>query len=510
MAEISSNKTIAKNTVYMYFRMALVTIVGLYTSRVILATLGIDDYGIYTIAGSVVALFSFITGALGQSSSRYITVELGKVKDDDLTQLIKCFLTTKSIHIILAFIIFLLCETIGLWVLYKSAIPEERITAAFWVFQISTLTAMLNVIQIPFTALIIAHEKMGIYAYISIFEVVGKLLICYLLFLSPIDKLIFYAFLLLLVQSIVFLIYFLYCKRSFKECKMGFGIDGSFFRPILSFSFWNLFGSMSYAALTQGTTILVGFFFGPAIVSGRAIANQVKQQIINFVTSFRTAINPQILKRHAAGETTSYKHLLMWSANVTFYMMLVLVLPLFFAADFVLDIWLKEVPQLSSAFLKIALLEMLFYVYDVTFFQIFQSEGRLKENGLICPIMDFIGFAIVYLIYLCGGSVLSIAWMMVALTVLQGMVVKPYLAVRMFGFKWSDFLSVYKNNLLVTLTSVLLPAIIYLSFEHNYLVYILLIIISVVMVLLSSFYVGMTINERKMIKELVLSKVHKK
>lgn len=495
--EQTSTKTIAKNTIFLYFRMALVTIVGLYTSRVILQTLGVEDFGIYNVAGSVVALFGFVTGALGQSSSRYITVEIGKVKGKDISSLVSCFRTTRTIHGIMALLIMLICETLGLWILYGSAIPSDRMMAACWVFQISVITAMLNVTQIPFTALIIAHERMGIYAYISIFEVVAKLLVCYLLIISPIDKLIYYAILLFIVQLIVFIIYRIYGKRNFRECSMAYGFDRSFFSPIMSFSFWNLFGSLSYHALTQGTTILVSVFFGPAIVAGRAIANQVKSHVINFVTNFRMAINPQILKRNAAGEIDSYKQLLLWSTNITFYMMLIFVLPLVFTSRFILEVWLKEVPPYASEFLQIALIEMLFYVYDVTFYQIFQAEGRLKENAIICPIMDFVGLAIVYVAYLMGCSVLAIAWMMLALTLVQGMIVKPWLAVRLFGFRWKDFLLVFVNNLKVVIVSVVIPLIIYILFRTSIVINIVLLTISIISVAFSAFYVGMSTSERQ-------------
>ena len=508
--EKSSNRTIAKNTIFMYFRMALVTIVGLFTSRVILQTLGVDDYGIYNVAGSVVTLFGFVTGALGQSSSRYLTVEIGKVKDGDISRLVSCFRTTRAIHGLLALLILVVSETVGLWILYHSSIPDERIDAAFWVFQISVITAMINVTQIPFNALIIAHEKMSIYAYISIFEVIAKLVICYMLILSPIDKLVFYSILLFVVQTIVRTFYRVYSKRKFPECTLSYGLDKEFFKPIMSFSFWNLFGSLSYAALTQGTTIIVNIFFGPAIVSARVIANQVKQHVINFITSFRTAINPQILKRSAAGETESYKNLLMWSANISFYMMLAFVLPLIFTADFVLSIWLEEVPAYTSAFLKIALIEMLFYIYDVTFYQIFQAEGRLKENAIICPLMDLVGLIIVFIVYKLGGSVLAIAWMMLALTVIQGMLVKPWLAIRLFGFKLSDFMPVFINNFKVTFAAAIIPVILYVVMQHSVVFNIIIILLSVFTAIASSFYIGMTPSERKAVIEMVSARISKR
>ena len=225
-----------------------------------------------------------------------------------------------------------------------------------------------------------------------------------------------------------------YCRNRFRECKNGFIIDREFFKPLMSFSFWNLFGSLSYTALTQGVTIVISFFFGPAIVASRAIANQVKSHVLSFVTNFRMAINPQILKRHAAGEEDSSRQLLFLSCNVTFYLMLVFVLPLLFCARFVLELWLKEVPEYTVEFLQLVLIEMLFYVYDVTFYQIFQAEGRLKENAILCPSMDMIGIVIVIILYKTGVNVLAIGWCMIALTFGQGVILKPWLAIKLFGY----------------------------------------------------------------------------
>lgn len=506
--EVTSNKTIVKNTILLYFRMALVTIVGLYTSRVILKMLGVDDYGIYTVAGSAVALFAFINGALGQSSSRYLTVELGKVKDD-YTSLIRCFKTTRAIHGILALLIVLLCETIGLLVLYRSSISADRMIAAFWVFQISVVTAVINITQVPFNALIIAHERMGVFAYISIFEVVAKLLVCYLLVSSPIDKLIYYAILIFVVHLIVFLCYRIYSVRHFTECKMGYALDREFFKPIMSFSFWNLFGSMTYSALTQGTTIIISFFFGPSVVAARAIANQIKGYVTNFVTNFRTAINPQILKRNSAGEVSSSRKLLFQSANITFYLMLIIVLPLFLQTPLILDIWLDEVPHFTIEFTRLVLVEMLFYCYDVTFYQIFQTEGRLKENAIICPLTDLVGLAIVYFVYKMGGEVLAIAWCMIILTIAQGCLLKPYLAVKLFGYSWNDFIKVYVNNIGVLIVSLIIPCIFLFMLPSSIINGCIIIITSVVSVLASSYYVGLTKDERSKAVYLIKSKINK-
>lgn len=506
--EKSSNKTIAKNTLFLYFRMALVTVVGLFTSRVILKYLGIDDYGIYNVAGSVVALFGFLTGALGGSSSRFITIEIGKVENNDTTRLVNCFKTTRAIHAILALLVFIVAETIGLWILYtKCNIPTDRLTAAMWVYQISILTSLLNITQIPFTALIIAHERMFIYAYVSIFEVIAKLLICYLLIISPIDKLVFYAFLLLIIQVVTLGVYRIYCLRNFTECKLGYAIDKTFFKPLMSFSFWNLFGSLSYSALTQGATILISFFFSPALVAARSIANVVKNQVANFVNNFRLAVNPQILKRHSSGDIEGSQNLLFFSCNISFYLMLIIVLPLLFETRFILELWLDEVPEFTTEFLQIVLLEMLVYVYDVTFYQIFQAEGRLKENAIICPITDFIALAIVYVLYKSGGSVLWIAWGMLFLTILQGMIVKPYLAVSYFGYKWKSFIKVFFNNACVLVASLPIPILMIFCKEEQYIWNIATILMSIISACVSAYIFGFNKQEKMRFKQVIVQRI---
>ena len=489
--------------------MALITIVGLYTARVVLQKLGVEDYGIYTIAGIAVALFSFLSGALGSASSRFITVEIGKSSCSNNTNLIRCFKTTKSIHAILALVILVICETVGLFILKKATIPDERFTAAMWAYQISVLTAMFNVTQVPYTALIIAHEKMGIYAYVSIFEGILKLLICYLLVYSPIDKLVWYALLLFIVQVSVLISYRVYCRHMFTECQKGFLVDKTFFKPIMLFSFWNLFGSLSSTLLTQGATIVISFFFGPVIVTARSIANQIKNHVISFVNNVRVAMNPQIIKRHAAGEEESSRKLLFLSTNITFYLMLFFILPLYLESKFILDIWLEEVPEYTVEFMRLVLIELLFFVYDVSFYQIFQSEGRLKENAIICPILDVIGIAVVAFLYSIGGSVLIIGWCMIILSFLQGVIVKPWLAIKFFGYAIRDFVKVYVNNIVVLLIASIIPCVFSHVLPDGIFNSCVIIILSMISVIITVFLFGLNETERHQIKRIIYSRIAK-
>jgi len=429
--------------------MAFVILVGLYTSRVVLNALGVEDFGIYNVAGSVVAMFGFLNGALAISSSRFLTVEMGK-KNSNLCHLIRCYTTTKGIHALLSIAIVVISETIGLWLLYnKCEIPEGRMNAALWCYQISVATAVLSINQVPYNSLVIAHENMTIYAYLGIADVLMKLGICYLIVFSPFDNLIYYAILMLLIHCFFYVFYIEYCRKNYKECIWGYRLDKVFFRPILGFTGWNLLGSFSSMAMTQAANVMISFFFGPAIVAARAISGQVRGHLTNFVNNFRTAVNPQVLKRYAAGEIANSKNLLMFSTNVSFYLMLLITAPLLLETDFVLHFWLNNVPDYALGFTRITLLEVLFAVYDLSFYMIFQTTGRLRENAIICPIMDMVAFVIVYIVYKNGGDVLFIGWTLLALAVLQGMLVKPFLAIIYLDYKWKDFLPIYLRNIIV-------------------------------------------------------------
>lgn len=506
----TSNQAMAKNTLFLYFRMALVIIVGLYSSRVILAALGVEDYGIYNVSGSVIAIFGFLSGAIGSSSSRFITVELGKCKSNNLQRLKRCFTTTRGVHGILAIIIILISETLGMWIFNnKCELPADRIDAAFWVFQFSVITAVLSIMTMPYNALVIAHEHMSIYAYLGVIDAILKLLICYAISMSPIDKLVFYALLVLIIQIVNYCFYMYYCKKHFNECSFGYSLDETFFKPILGFTGWTILGSLSYMALTQGATVMLSFFFGPAIVAARALANQIKFQIMNFINNYRMAVNPQILKRYSSGDVESSNKLIFLSTSISFYLMLMITIPLIFEMRFILELWLENVPKYTVEFSQITLLEILFVVYDLSFYMIFQATGRLKENALICPGMDLVAFIILYFIYMFGGNVLAIAWTMLLLTIMQGVIVKPYLAIRLFGYHLSDFLKIYMKNGIVVTLSFLLPLPFYYIFSPSMSRSFFIIIMSVIGVLIFSYLFGFDKTERNSIKDMVRPRIIK-
>lgn len=504
MGANSSNKKIAKNTLFMYFRMALITVVGLYTSRVILNALGVEDYGIYHVAGSVVAMFGFLNSALANSSSRFLTVELGKTGKGKIEQLTRCFTTTRGIHGLLAIGIFIIAETVGLWFLNTQCeIPETRMEAAGWVYQISIITAVLTITLVPYNALIVAHEHMNVYAYIGILDSFLKLGICYLIKHSPFDKLIYYALLLFCIQILNNLFNRIYCKKHFAECSLKYSLDKHFFKPILGFTGWNLLGSFSTMTLAQGATLMVSAFFGPAVVTARAIASQLRNHLFRFINSFRTAVNPQIIKRDASGDVKGSTDLLFFSTKITFYLTLVIILPFLFETEFLLKIWLKNVPEYAVAFVRLSLLEILFFVYDISFYTLFQAKGRLKENALISPLLDIVAFVSVAIIYMMGGSLLAIGWAMLILSFVHGVVVKPFLAVRLFKCRWGDFIQTFSRTLCVFIVSSIIPVILYNSLDESVNNRIIVIIASILCAPASSYLFGLTLKEKNILKEMI-------
>ena len=327
---IFNNKRIAKNTMFLYFRMMITMVISLYTSRVVLQVLGVDDYGIYKSVGGIVGFLGFVNSALSTGSSRFITYGLG---EGDYAKLKKIFNTTLTGHILLAIIIIVVAEFLGYWFLHhKLIIPPERMEAAVWVFHISIFTVFFTLTQVPYNACIIAHENMKIFAYVSIIDAVCKLLIVYMLLIGQIDKLILYASLHCLLQISIIIFYRLYCTKRYKETHLKLGIDKKVFKEIVGFSGWSLFANSAIALNNQGILILLNMFFAPAVVAARSISIQVEMTAYHFMTNFQTATMPQIVKRYAQKDYDGSKRLLLNMTKYSFFLMLLLAVPIFFSA----------------------------------------------------------------------------------------------------------------------------------------------------------------------------------
>lgn len=510
MAHESGRNTIAKNTIYLYFRMMFTMVVALYTSRVILKILGAEDYGIYQTVGGVVGMLSFLNGALSTGTSRFLTFELGA---GDVNKLKRTFSTVLFAHLILAFIILIIAETVGLWfVCNKLIIPENRMTAAVMAYHFSIVAAIVSITQVPYTACIIAREKMGIYAYMSIIEAVLKLSIVYLLSIGDWDKLGFYAFLYLIVNVIIASVYRLYCVRHFDESKFRLLFDKSILKNVLSYSGWNLLANTSLALVNQGGLVLINLFFTPIVVTAQTLASQVNMAATQFIQNFRTAANPQIVKRYATKDYDGSKHLLLSSTKYSYFLMLMLVLPIVLVSDILLELWLGEVPEYTSGFLKITAIGSLFSVFDTSFYTALYAKGRIRENALISPFIYALVFPITYFCFKAGMSPLSLSIGMVCASAIVGLIVKPYLIVKIVDYKWEEIIFVLRTCLIVTLTSLIIPLLVYINrnllFPNNIIGFLIITIVSIISVLVSAFVFGVDRVNKKRIIDFVIKKTN--
>lgn len=461
---ISENKTIAKNTIMLYFRMMFSMLVGLFTSRVILQTLGVTDYGIYQTVGGIVGFMGFLNNALATGSSRFLTFELGK---GDIIKLSKTFSTTLIIHIALACFIIIVAETVGLWFLYnKLNIPVERFDAAVYCFHLSVITAAIGITQVPYNSSIISHEKMDLYAYAGIVETLLRLVVVYLLYIGNFDKLIMYSTMLFVVTLGFQFFYRFYCVRHFKETRFKFVYDKSILQEIGKFSGWSLFSNLSIALSNQGVLILLNMFFAPAVVAARAISLQVNGYVEQFVTNFRTAANPQIVKRFASGDFEGHKSLLIQSTKFSFFLLYIMGLPVCLTAYSLLHLWLGIVPEFAVVFLQIIVVQNLFSVFDVSLYQALYAKGDLKWNALSAPIINFLAFPVVYVLFKNGSSPVVLSWAYLVAKIVLGCVQKPYLLVKVVGYEWGDFVPLYWSCLKVVLISAPLPIMYYGLFGH--------------------------------------------
>lgn len=397
-----NNRRIAKNTMLLYFRMLITLFVGLYTSRVVLATLGVSDYGLYSVVGGVIGMFGFLTGMLSAGTQRFITYEIGTGNLDNLK---KVFSTSLCMYLMLAGVILILGETIGLWfVCNKMNFEPGRETAAIWVYQFTVVTAIVALIQTPFMSSLIAHEKMDIYAYMSIYDVTMKLVIVYLIRLTSFDKLIFYAFLFMLVSLSSTVIYNIYCQRKYPECRFRFSFDKESFKKMFSFSAWDMVGNLAGICQTQGVSIVLNMFCGTVVNAAQGIANQVNGIIMQFVNNFQVAVNPQIVKYYATGHVKEMVNLVFNNAKYGSYLVLFFAIPTFIETEYILGIWLEEYPPLAPVMLRIMLLQSFLQSMGIPTVKAVHAVGRIKEVNLTVGLLLLSILPVCYFMLKAGAS----------------------------------------------------------------------------------------------------------
>lgn len=365
----------------LYIRMLLSVAIGLYTSRVVLQVLGVKDFGIYGVVGGIVAMMSFLNASMSGATSRFITFELGK---GDTQRLKDTFSSALIIHIFIAFIVFILAETIGLWFLYnKLIIPENRINAALWVYQFSVIATMLNITQVPYNACIIAHEKMDVYAYIEILNVSLKLGIVYLLVIGNYDKLILYAVLVFLVSFIIMTLYRLYSIKHFKESHFRFIWNKPMLKSLLSFTSWDLYGNACVSVRQQGTTFLINIFFGVVYNAASGVATTINSTANSLVRNVAMAFRPQIIKQYAVGDINQMQTL---SDNAVKYMTILMgciSVPIFFEMEYLMTLWLGNVPEKAIEFCQLLMISGCIITNNSIFSTVINATGNIKRVSLI-------------------------------------------------------------------------------------------------------------------------------
>lgn len=494
-----NNSRIAKNTLLLYFRMILLMVISLFTSRVVLQALGIDDYGIYNVVGGFIVLFSFINGAISSSTSRYITFALGQ---GDLNRQKEIFATCLVTHIIIALTILVLGETIGLWfVMTKLSIPPERAIAAFWVYQCSIISSVIMIWSVPYNSCIIAHERMSAFAYISLFEATAKLIIVIGLNLLTTDRLIVYAFLLLIVQIIIRLIYTWYCHQYFPESKTKLIIKKDLIKETLNFAGWNLWGNLAYALFTQGINIILNIFFGPIVNAARGIAVTVQSTVQQFASNFQTALNPQITKSYANNRLAEMHLLICRSSKFTFLLLFCIIVPFFIETEFILKIWLGDVPSYSTQFTKLMLVICIIDAISNPFMTAASATGKVKKYQTILGLILLSIVPVAYVFLSLGFIPESVFWVQIA-TFIIAFIVRLVIVSPMIKLSITKYINIaIKPCLLVTLTTILVFIILNKTSIHIVLnngIYRLLIYILITVSV--SYFLGLDANERRFIK----------
>lgn len=394
---MDNNKRIAKNTIMLYIRMLLSIVVSLYTSRVVLQTLGVDDYGIYGVVGGVVAMFSFLNASMSGATSRFITFSLGKGNMKDVNE---TFSTAVIIHLGIALAIIVLAETVGLWFLeYKLVIPEERMNAARIVYQFSIIAMAVQVTQVPYNASIISFERMDVYAYVELLNVFLKLGIVYLLLLGSFDKLILYAFLVLAVNIIIAFTYRIYCLRHFETCKFHWIIKKEKLYPMLSFSGWDLYGNMCYSARQQGINILINMFFGVALNAASSVATSVQGVVSGLSANVIQAFRPQIIKQYAAGNFDEMENLMCNSIKYSLIMFLMICVPLSFVMYPVMRLWLGVVPNMAPEFCVFMLLISMLNLVNSVLCIVIHASGNIKFLSIVTGTIYLLTIPLIYILF---------------------------------------------------------------------------------------------------------------
>lgn len=500
-----NNKRIAKNTLFLYLRMFVMMLTALFTSRIVLDVLGASDYGLNNIIGGVVVLFSFLNSALLSATQRFLNFHLGR-QDYKQTNVVFCM--SMNTYILLSIVVVVLGETIGLWFVNTQLnIPSERMYAAQWVYQFTLIQFVINLLRVPYNASIIAYERMNFYAYISLVEVIAKLLVVYLLYITTFDKLIFYSFLYTIVPLIVAFIYRTYCTRNFDTTKYKRIWDKVAFKEMFSFSGWSLFGSLANLAAQQGLNILINIFYGVTVNAAAGIANQVSTNVYGFISNFQTAFQPQIVKTYAAKEIERFQKLIFQTSKFSYFMVLVLVLPILFTIDGILEIWLKEVPEYTAIFCRLILVFLSIEAITAPLWMSVQATGKIRSYQILMACLIFMNFPMAYLVLKLGFPVYTV-WIVRIIINLITMVARCIYMKQRLQFPISQYIrNVIIPILIVTIASLPVPLILYNQIDNFWLNMFVVGFATFFVAILAVYFIGMNTHEKELVRNMLLKKI---
>ena len=493
----ANNRRIARNTIALYIRMFCSMVISLFTSRIILDSLGISNYGIYNVVGGFVAMFSIMSSSLTNSISRFLTFELGK---GDTEKRKRVFSTSLNVMFTLSIVVLLIGETIGLWFLNSEVnIPADRMEAANFVYQLSIATYIMGLISVPYNASIISHEKMTTFAYIGIFEIVMKLVIVYTLYISPFDKLKTYALLLFLLSLSIRLIYGLYCNRNFKEAHYQFIYDKPLLRQMTGFAGWNFLAQGAYQLNGSGVNLLINIFFGVTLNAARGIAVQVNNAVSQFISNFMVALSPQITKSYAAGELAEMHKLVFRGAKFSFFLCLFFLIPICLETEYILNLWLIEVPEYTVSFVRWTLYITAINMFSGTLITALHATGNIKRYMIIVGMVEVSNFPLTYIAFRFGANPLYSYYIYFGVYLVL-MFLRLYLVKNLIMMSGRQFIrEVYIKSAMVSSVSAIPPLLVMLAMPSDFMRLLIVCIVSAIATIGSVYIFGFTKEEKGML-----------
>lgn len=489
----------------LYFRQILILLTSLYTVRIVLQALGAEDYGIYNVVAGTVTMFGFLSNSMATASQRFFSFEMGQGNTENLQ---KIFSLMFFIYVILAVLIFAVAETAGLWFLRnKLVIPENRLKAAFWIYQFTICSFIITILTTPYMAAIIAHENMKIYAYVGIAEAALKFAAAISLIFLPFDKLIIYGFLLMLVTSVNTAIYRFYCTTRYAECHVTFVWNKTKVKEIISYSSWNLFGSSVSIVKNQILNILLNIFFNPVVNAARSITIQVNNAVNSFAGNFTTAMRPQIIKQYAAGKYKEAIRLVLNGCKYTFFLMLIFSMPLILEMNYVLKIWLSNPPNLATIFTRLALIDAVITSISYQIMTLAQATGKIKLYQSLVGGILLLNVPVSYIVLKLGAAAYSVMIVTIIISCIAT-VVRLLILKRLVPFSLTDFFTKTLLPILCTTSAAcIIPTIIHFAMPESFTRFCLVMLVSVLITALCIITIGLSQNERIYILKLIKTKI---